>query len=80
MSIGACGDLQALTARRNLFNFPPSCFEVGRGTYGHVYKAHPRVPDANNKDGPKEFALKLIEGQGFSMSACREIGLLRELK
>jgi hypothetical protein len=45
-----------------------------------VYKAHPRVPDANNKDGPKEFALKLIEGQGFSMSACREIGLLRELK
>ena len=49
--------------------------KVGRGTYGHVYKA-------KKKDGsdPKEYALKQIEGSGLSMSACREIALLRELK
>ncbi|XP_074627374.1 cyclin-dependent kinase 8-like isoform X3 [Acropora palmata] len=49
--------------------------KVGRGTYGHVYKA-------KQKDCPngKYFALKQIEGTGISMSACREIALLRELK
>ncbi|XP_076357738.1 cyclin-dependent kinase 8-like isoform X2 [Tachypleus tridentatus] len=49
--------------------------KVGRGTYGHVYKAR-------RKDGsdPKDYALKQIEGTGISMSACREIALLRELK
>lgn len=49
--------------------------KIGRGTYGHVYKA-------KRKDGsdPKEYALKQIEGAGLSMSACREIALLRELK
>lgn len=49
--------------------------KVGRGTYGHVYKA-------TRKHGSKskEYALKQIEGTGISMSACREIALLRELK
>lgn len=52
--------------------------KVGRGTYGHVYKAI-------RKDGPsghdtREYALKQIEGSGISMSACREIALLRELR
>lgn len=49
--------------------------KVGRGTYGHVYKAH-------RKEGNdlKDYALKQIEGTGLSMSACREIALLRELK
>ncbi|PNF20192.1 Cyclin-dependent kinase 8 [Cryptotermes secundus] len=49
--------------------------KVGRGTYGHVYKAR-------RKDGsdPRDYALKQIEGTGLSMSACREIALLRELK
>ncbi|XP_071112295.1 cyclin-dependent kinase 8-like isoform X3 [Haliotis cracherodii] len=48
--------------------------KVGRGTYGHVYKA-------KRKDGDgREYALKQIEGTGISMSACREIALLRELK
>jgi len=57
----------------DLFEFE-GC-KVGRGTYGHVYKA-------KRKDGsdPKEYALKQIEGSGLSMSACREIALLRELK
>lgn len=49
--------------------------KVGRGTYGHVYKA--RRKDGDNS---KDFALKQIEGTGLSMSACREIALLRELK
>uniref|UniRef100_A0AAQ4PUK5 cyclin-dependent kinase n=1 Tax=Gasterosteus aculeatus aculeatus TaxID=481459 RepID=A0AAQ4PUK5_GASAC len=42
--------------------------KVGRGTYGHVYKA-------KRKDGKdeKEYALKQIEGTGISMSACREV-------
>ncbi|XP_039267777.2 cyclin-dependent kinase 8-like [Styela clava] len=49
--------------------------KVGRGTYGHVYKAIKK--DSSDKN---EYALKLIEGTGISMSACREIALLRELK
>jgi len=49
--------------------------KVGRGTYGHVYKA-------KKKDGSdtRDYALKQIEGAGLSTSACREISLLRELK
>ncbi|KAF6037916.1 Cdk8 [Bugula neritina] len=55
--------------------------KVGRGTYGHVYKAK-RKPGAtqNENESNGEYALKLIEGSGISMSACREIALLRELK
>ncbi|XP_022234982.1 cyclin-dependent kinase 8-like [Limulus polyphemus] len=49
--------------------------KVGRGTYGHVYKAR-----RSTKSDPKDYALKQIEGTGISMSACREIALLRELK
>ncbi|KAL1491779.1 hypothetical protein ABEB36_012325 [Hypothenemus hampei] len=49
--------------------------KVGRGTYGHVYKGR-RKDGSDNKD----YALKQIEGTGLSMSACREIALLRELK
>lgn len=44
--------------------------KVGRGTYGHVYKAISKNP--NEK---KEYALKQIEGTGISMSACREIAV-----
>ena len=46
--------------------------KVGRGTYGHVYKAR-------RKDGSetKDYALKQIEGTGLSMSACREIAVSR---
>ncbi len=53
----------------DLFEFE-GC-KVGRGTYGHVYKA-------KRKDGSsdsKEYALKQIEGVGLSMSACREIAV-----
>jgi len=56
----------------DLFDFEGS--KVGRGTYGHVYKA--KAKDPNDE---KEYALKEIEGTGISMSACREIALLREL-
>lgn len=49
--------------------------KIGRGTYGHVYKAIRK----ESNDG-REYALKQIEGTGISMSACREIALLRELK
>ncbi|XP_066943359.1 cyclin-dependent kinase 8 isoform X2 [Macrobrachium rosenbergii] len=49
--------------------------KVGRGTYGHVYKAKRK-----DSTDTKEYALKQIEGTGLSMSACREIALLRELK
>uniref|UniRef100_A0AC35FMZ2 Protein kinase domain-containing protein n=1 Tax=Panagrolaimus sp. PS1159 TaxID=55785 RepID=A0AC35FMZ2_9BILA len=63
-----------------LFNYEG--FKIGRGTYGHVFKAFPKT---KSRLFPKdEYALKLIEGQGFSTSACREIALeialLRELK
>ena len=57
-----------------LFHPSKGC-KVGRGTYGHVYKAKRK----GENDG-KEYALKQIEGSGISMSACREIALLRELK
>jgi len=50
--------------------------KIGRGTYGHVYKAKPKRAGA---DQSKVYALKLIEGTGISMSACREIAILREL-
>ena len=43
--------------------------------FSHVYKAQNR--DEKDK---REYALKLIEGSGISMSACREIALLRELE
>jgi len=61
--------------------------KVGRGTYGHVYKATPRKRDSNEHKSSGQpgydktfYALKLIEGVGFTVSACREIALLRELK
>ncbi|XP_065057464.1 cyclin-dependent kinase 8-like [Rhopilema esculentum] len=57
----------------DLFNFE-GC-KVGRGTYGHVYKARSK----DSKDS-NDYALKQIEGAGVSMSACREVALLRELK
>lgn len=54
--------------------------KVGRGTYGHVYKAIRKDgQDKDNRDS-REYALKQIEGVGISMSACREIALLRELR
>uniref|UniRef100_A0A8R1HGH8 Cyclin-dependent kinase 8 n=1 Tax=Caenorhabditis japonica TaxID=281687 RepID=A0A8R1HGH8_CAEJA len=61
----------------DLFYFENSK-EIGRGTYGLVYKAVPKHP--NGRFPNKEYALKMIEGQGFSMSACREIALFRELR
>ncbi|XP_061750099.1 cyclin-dependent kinase 8-like isoform X3 [Nerophis ophidion] len=42
--------------------------KVGRGTYGHVFKAKRK----NGRD-ERDYALKQIEGTGISMSACREI-------
>ncbi|CAL8133679.1 unnamed protein product [Orchesella dallaii] len=57
--------------------------KVGRGTYGHVYKARRKdgVPNpTNGRNDNRDYALKQIEGTGLSMSACREIALLRELK
>ncbi|XP_046423882.1 cyclin-dependent kinase 8 isoform X3 [Neodiprion pinetum] len=70
------------TKVEDLFEFE-GC-KVGRGTYGHVYKARRKegVPDSELKSRPdtKDFGLKQIEGTGLSMSACREIALLRELK
>ncbi|EGT37959.1 hypothetical protein CAEBREN_03480 [Caenorhabditis brenneri] len=61
----------------DLFYFENSK-EIGRGTYGLVYKAVPK--HGNGRFPNKEYALKMIEGQGFSMSACREIALFRELR
>lgn len=59
--------------------------KVGRGTYGHVYKAKKKEGVEISgafaaRGGQTEYALKQIEGTGISMSACREIALLRELK
>ena len=62
----------------DLFDFE-GC-KVGRGTYGHVYKARPKGAAVPYGCDAAQFALKLIEGTGISMSACREIALLRELK
>ncbi|XP_048770800.1 cyclin-dependent kinase 8-like isoform X3 [Ostrea edulis] len=62
----------------DLFDFE-GC-KVGRGTYGHVYKAKRKEGCDLGRFESKEYALKQIEGTGISMSACREIALLRELK
>lgn len=61
------------TKVEDLFEFE-GC-KVGRGTYGHVYKAHRK--EENDK---KDYALKQIEGSGLSMSACREIAVSIWLK
>uniref|UniRef100_A0A1I7S0B1 Cyclin-dependent kinase 8 n=1 Tax=Bursaphelenchus xylophilus TaxID=6326 RepID=A0A1I7S0B1_BURXY len=50
--------------------------KVGKGTYGHVFKARMRRPE---QGGKRYFALKMIETAGFTMSSVREITLLREL-
>lgn len=60
------------TKVEDLFEFE-GC-KVGRGTYGHVYKAH-RKEESDKKD----YALKQIEGTGLSMSACREIAVREKL-
>jgi cyclin-dependent kinase 8/11 len=52
----------------DVFEFKNS--KIGRGTYGHVYKAKSKDPTDT-----KEYALKQIEGTGLSMSACREISV-----
>uniref|UniRef100_A0A5K3FGB5 Protein kinase domain-containing protein n=2 Tax=Mesocestoides corti TaxID=53468 RepID=A0A5K3FGB5_MESCO len=66
-----------LSSRRDqvedIFDFE-GC-KVGRGTYGSVFKAKRKGGNDN-----REYALKQIEGTGLSMSSCREIALLRELK
>ena len=50
--------------------------KVGRGTYGHVYKAKKKRKEGEpQNDNGREFALKQIEGTGISMSACREIAV-----
>ena len=54
---------------KDLFDYE-GC-KVGRGTYGHVYKAISKDP----KKRGREYALKQIEGTGISMSACREIAV-----
>lgn len=56
------------TRVEDLFEFE-GC-KVGRGTYGHVYKAHRK-----EENDTKDYALKQIEGTGLSMSACREIAV-----
>lgn len=57
--------------------------KIGRGTYGHVYKAKKK-----GATDSRAYALKQIDGpdkdgkkprNGISISACREIALLREL-
>jgi cyclin-dependent kinase 8/11 len=67
-------DFKTKTARQrekveDLYEFE-GC-KVGRGTYGHVYKAR-RKGDKHSED----YALKQIEGTGISMSACREIAVI----
>ena len=71
------GFLKKLSSQRRKVDddFSYEGCKVGRGTYGHVYKA--RARDDNDK---REYALKLIEGTGITPSACREISLLRELQ
>eukprot|EP01134_Creolimax_fragrantissima_P003089 CFRG3089T1 len=54
---------------------------IGEGTYGLVYKAKRKITDRRSDD--RVYALKKIKGtdsDGLSLSSCREIGLLREIK
>ncbi|EGG19775.1 protein serine/threonine kinase [Cavenderia fasciculata] len=52
-------------------------YEVGSGTYGMVYKAEDKKK--HNRVAIKKFR-STKEGEGLSLTACREIGLLRELR
>eukprot|EP00123_Amoebidium_parasiticum_P020667 comp5434_c0_seq1/m.1402 comp5434_c0_seq1/g.1402 ORF comp5434_c0_seq1/g.1402 comp5434_c0_seq1/m.1402 type:complete len:470 (-) comp5434_c0_seq1:122-1531(-) len=54
-------------------------WKIGEGTYGVVYKAKRKDRD----DDVREYALKKIKGteaDGLSLSSCREISVLRELR
>eukprot|EP01133_Synstelium_polycarpum_P015130 gene15130-17909_t len=51
-------------------------YEVGSGTYGMVYKAEDKK--RHNRVAIKKFR-STKEGEGLSLTACREIGLLKEL-
>ncbi|KAI6243740.1 Protein kinase domain-containing protein [Aphelenchoides fujianensis] len=61
----------------DLFNYEGS--KVNRP--GHVRDrcSRRRPKSGNNKDKNVFYALKMIDAVGFSMSACREVALLREL-
>ncbi|KAM9972154.1 hypothetical protein ACTFIW_003511 [Dictyostelium discoideum] len=52
-------------------------YEIGSGTYGMVYKADDKKRP-NNKVAVKKFR-STKEGEGLSLTAYREIGLLKEL-
>eukprot|EP01112_Ceratiomyxa_fruticulosa_P017144 TRINITY_DN5284_c0_g2_i1.p1 TRINITY_DN5284_c0_g2~~TRINITY_DN5284_c0_g2_i1.p1 ORF type:complete len:366 (+),score=73.55 TRINITY_DN5284_c0_g2_i1:381-1478(+) len=52
-------------------------YEVGEGTYGQVYKAEEK--GKGNKVAIKKFR-PTKEGEGISLTACREISLLKELR
>ncbi|EFA86058.1 protein serine/threonine kinase [Heterostelium album PN500] len=52
-------------------------YEVGSGTYGMVYKADDKKRH-NMRVAIKKFR-STKEGEGLSLTACREIGLLKEL-
>ncbi|KAI6175091.1 Cyclin-dependent kinase 8 [Aphelenchoides bicaudatus] len=62
----------SFTRRKNQYGTKRSNI-IGRGTYGHVYKATRR-----NIKEDKFYALKIIDKPGFTTSACREVSLLRE--
>eukprot|EP00124_Ichthyophonus_hoferi_P004123 Ihof_evm1s417 gene=Ihof_evmTU1s417 len=53
-------------------------WKIGEGTYGVVYKARRK-----DREDSREYALKKIKGteaEGLSLSSCREISILRELR
>jgi len=53
-------------------------YSIGSGTYGTVYKARLKA-DYSQTAAIKKFK-PTKPGEGISLTACREIGLLRELK
>ncbi|MEN2500002.1 MAG: cyclin-dependent protein serine/threonine kinase 19, partial [Marteilia pararefringens] len=66
------GDILCNRNIKNNFDFEGK--KIGKGTYGHVYKAQPLSSDRSDF-----YAIKLIDAVGLTISACREISVLREL-
>lgn len=63
---------QALRPKiRDVFEFHEN-LQIGRGSYGVVYKIHKKDQTPANR---KYYALKVIELIPYSPSACREISV-----
>lgn len=75
--LGGPGAASTVRDRPNTADKYEETFLIGEGTYGWVYRG--KRKNTNESVAIKKFKTSK-EGEGISVTACREIALLRELK